>query len=167
MDPQVFQAIQRLVATSRIAALGTSRAGWPSVSMVPYALCTEPWSLLIHISALAQHTQDIMADPHVGVLITETDDGSRNPQTLARISIQARASRAIEDSHGYDTARETYLRRFPKAAISFGLGDFFLIRLVPHSARFIAGFGAIHDLTAADFVDLAQSADPRAPHTDP
>jgi putative heme iron utilization protein len=138
-----------------VAALGTLHAGSPRVSLVPYAVQQEAtWALLIHISGLALHTRDIQENPRVGAMIAEPDDGSRNPQTLARLSFQGLAQRVTEQSGGYLAAREAYLRRFPKSAINFGLGDFSLYRIVPLTGRFIAGFGQIHDLEADDFAAL-------------
>ena len=43
-----------------------------------------------------------------------------------------------------------WLERFPEQAINFELADFSFWRIVPRDARFVAGFGRIHNLSAGD-----------------
>jgi hypothetical protein len=48
------------------------------------------------------------------------------------------------------------LHTFSNAALNFQLGDFLLVRIRPHSARLVTGFGRIFDLSSDD---LASSED--------
>ena len=43
-----------------------------------------------------------------------------------------------------------WLERFPEQAINFELADFSFWQITPRDARFVAGFGRIHNLSAAD-----------------
>ena len=43
-----------------------------------------------------------------------------------------------------------WLARFPEQAINFRLADFSFWQIAPRDARFVAGFGRIHNLTAED-----------------
>jgi predicted phosphoadenosine phosphosulfate sulfurtransferase len=43
-----------------------------------------------------------------------------------------------------------WLQRFPQQAINFELADFSFWKIEPRDARFVAGFGRIHNLSAAD-----------------
>ena len=47
------------------------------------------------------------------------------------------------------------LARFPQQAINFELADFSFWKITPRDARFVAGFGRIHNLSAAQ---LSQAA---------
>jgi hypothetical protein len=40
------------------------------------------------------------------------------------------------------------LQRFPEQAINFELADFSFWKITPRDARFVAGFGRIHNLSA-------------------
>jgi hypothetical protein len=54
--------------------------------------------------------------------------------------------------------RAAWLARFPDSAISFGLADFAFFRISPRDARFVAGFGSIHNLSAAALVEASGDA---------
>lgn len=151
METQSSAALAELVRNNRVAALGTLRKGAPLVTMVPYAVSRELTSFMLHISRLAFHTQDILADPRVSLMICEPDTGDRDPQTLARVSVSGEAQEIAQDSAAFAGARGLYLARFPEAERNFSLGDFGLYRIEPHTARFVAGFGRIFNLTLRDF----------------
>ena len=151
-----------LIRTQRIASLGTLRDGFPFVSLVPFAETDDFSALLIHISRLALHTQDILQNPRVGLMIAEPDDGLKNPQTLPSASIQGEAVLVPRDSKNYEAFADRYLHKFPDAAMTFSLGDFELYQIDARSARFVAGFGQIFNFGQLDFQKAAQThIDPR------
>lgn len=151
MDAQAQRILADLIRTPRLAALGTLRNGAPEVSTTPFAASAGCTAFYIHISRLAHHTQNIMHDSRVSLMLAESDDGSRNPQTLARVSIQGDAALLSQSSSEYNSARSSYLAKFPSAAMNFTLGDFGLYKIEPRTARFVAGFGKIYTLTLEDF----------------
>jgi putative heme iron utilization protein len=122
--------------------------------MVLYAARSDLSDLFIHVSRLALHTGGLLAEPRVGLLIAEPDRPSRNPLSMARVSILGIAEPLEPDSTEFAEAREAYIAAHPNAAFNFELGDFLLIRIRPSSARFVAGFGRIVDLDAADWARL-------------
>ncbi len=152
-SPQLEYA--RLIKSQRVGFLGTLRDGSPTVSMVPYAETHDLSSFLIHISGLAQHTQDITHSSRVGLMIAEPDDGSRNPQTLARASIKGNAVIVPRNSSNYAELADLYIKNFPDSAMTFSLGDFELYRIEAKSARFVAGFGKIFNFGPVDFLEAA------------
>jgi putative heme iron utilization protein len=156
MDTQAQHILLNLIRNRRLAALGTLRNGAPEVSMVLFA--ASPTSFYLHISRLAHHTQNILHDSRVSLMLAEPDDGERNPQTLARVSIQGDAVLIDDASAEHDEARSVYLEKFPSAAMNFGLGDFGLYKIEPRTARFVAGFGQIFNLTAKDFKEAGKAA---------
>jgi hypothetical protein len=151
VDTQALHILAMLIRTLRIAALGTLRNGAPEVSITQFAASVEGTAFYIHISRLAHHTQNIARDSRVSLLLSESDDGTRNPQTLARVSIQGDAVLMNEASGEYESARTAYITKFPFAAMNFSLGDFGLYKIEPHAARFVANFGQIYNLTLDDF----------------
>lgn len=160
MDAESSATLAHLVRNNRVAALGTLRKGAPLVTMVPYAVSRDLTSFFVHISRLAFHTQDILADPRVCLMICEPDTGTRDPQTLARVSLSGEAQQVPDESAGFDESRRLYLARFPDAERNFSLGDFGLYRVEPRGARFVAGFGRIFNLTPRNFADAAASPQP-------
>lgn len=149
MDPQVLEALGALIRSRRVAALGTLRDGAPLVSMVAYAVEPRTPALLIHVSRLAYHTQDILADPRVGMLVAEEDvDPGRDPQTLGRVSLRGVAELVDRDEPDHSTLRGLYLERLPSAEPLFSFGDFGLFRVRVTGARFVAGFGRTYNLSA-------------------
>ena len=67
-----------------------------------------------------------------------------DPFTLMRVSIRGEAAQL---SGG---PKEAWLARFPAQAINFELADFSFWKITPRDARFVAGFGRIHNLSAAE-----------------
>ncbi len=57
-EPRLTGELRALLSTQRMAALGTlTDEGAPLVSMVPFAIERTLGCLVIHVSALAAHTQ--------------------------------------------------------------------------------------------------------------
>jgi putative heme iron utilization protein len=159
MDPKIGQDVVRLIREGRTAALGSVLDGHPLVTFVLYNPTPDLSGFDLHVSRLAQHTRALARDPRVGLLIAQPDSPRRNPQTLDRIAIQGHAEPIADGDPAFDIARESYIRRFPQSALNFELGDFFLVRIRPASARFISGFGKIFDLSADDISRFAGQVD--------
>ena len=101
----------------------------------------------VHVSRLAWHTQDMLQDPRVALSIAETDDARADPFTLMRVTIRGDALQVQDRENELKTR---WLRRFPAQAINFQLADFSFWTITPRDARFVAGFGRIHNLSAKD-----------------
>jgi putative heme iron utilization protein len=89
----------------------------------------------------------MLQDPRVSLSIAETDDGRADPFTFKRVSIRGDAAILKEEDL---SLKRQWLTRFPEQAINFELADFSFWRIAPSDARFVAGFGRIHNLTAED-----------------
>jgi heme iron utilization protein len=133
-------AVRALLESQSVAALGTLHRGEPYVSMVPFALDDEGPHFLIHVSALAPHTKDMLDSARVSLLILAPDSSAASPQARARATVQADAEQLLHDAPQYARAKTTYLARFPQAVDIFELPDFSIFRIRPVSVRFIGGF---------------------------
>ena len=120
----------------------------PGVALVPYAIAPGTEGLLVLVSALSAHTRDLLADPHVALLIAEADHAGGPPHALARVSLQARAAAIARDAATFAAARDAYAARFPDMAMLFDLGDFTLFLLVPTAVRVVTGFAQARNLRA-------------------
>lgn len=141
MDASPTAFLRSLLATRPVAALATLHRGEPAVSMVPFVRPPGAAHLLIHVSALATHTRDMLEHARVGVLVMAELDGPWTPQALPRVSLQADARQLARDGAEYERGKAQYLGRFADAAGMFELGDFSLFVLQPVSARLVGGFG--------------------------
>lgn len=111
----------------------------------------------VHVSRLAWHTQDMTADPCVALSIAQADDGRADPFTLMRLTIRGEAAQLPNAGGEFDALKQAWLARFPEQAINFELADFSFWRIAPRDARFVAGFGRIHNLSAAELAACSGS----------
>ncbi len=121
-------------------------------SMTLYLPAPDFSAFYVHVSRLAWHTQDMQHDARVALSIAETDDRRADPFTLMRVTIRGDA----EDLKGDVSLKDRWLERFPEQAINFQLADFSFWKIVPRDARFVAGFGRIHNLSADELRKAAQ-----------
>jgi heme iron utilization protein len=137
-------SLRELIEKERLAHLGTLRGGAPMVSMTLYLPEHDFSAFYVHVSRLAWHTQDMLQDARVALSISQSDDGRADPFTLMRVTIRGEATQ-IKDG-----PKDPWLKRFPEQAINFTLADFSFWRITPHDARFVAGFGRIHNLSPTE-----------------
>jgi heme iron utilization protein len=131
--------LRPLLESQTVAALGTLHRGEAYVSMVPFAL-TDAGELLIHVSALAVHTKDMIEHPRVSLLVMAPDADSPSPQARPRATLFGDAEPLAPDSADYAAAKALYLARFPQSAQVFELPDFTLFRVRPGAVRLVGGF---------------------------
>jgi len=148
MDPELSNRLRALIGSQEVAALGTLHDGEPFVSMVPYALLPEGAGFVIHVSALAAHTKDMVASPAVSLMVMAAPSPGVPPQALARVTIQGEAERIPGEVPIHEMAKRLYLERFPQSAQTFELGDFALFAIRPRQARYVGGFAQAKTVTA-------------------
>jgi putative heme iron utilization protein len=156
MNAELSLRLARLVQEHSTAALGTLHDEAPYVSLVPYAIAEDGSGFIIHVSTLAAHTKDMLADARVSLLIAESGGGAKPAQALERVSVQGTAQRIDSGAPERDGFKAAYLARFPDAEQMFGFADFAIFLIRPVAARFVAGFGAAHSLSAASMIKVLQ-----------
>lgn len=127
-------------------------------SMTLYLPAHDFSAFFVHVSRLAWHTQDMAADARVALSIAETDDRRADPFTFMRVSIRGGAFQIQNQDPQSKKLKTSWLGRFPEQAINFELADFSFWRVTPRDARFVAGFGRIHNLSAAELRAAASQA---------
>jgi putative heme iron utilization protein len=147
VDAETSRLLRQLVLKERIAHLATLRNAAPMASMTLYLAESDLSAFYVHVSRLAWHTQDMAHDPRVALSIAETDDRRADPFTLMRVTVRGDAAQMQGRN---DELKSRWLARFPEQAINFELADFSFWRIAPRDARFVAGFGRIHNLSAAE-----------------
>jgi putative heme iron utilization protein len=147
MDSDARTALLTLIRKERIAHLATLRAGAPMASMTLYLAEENLSAFYVHVSRLAWHTQDMLKDPRIALSIAQADDGRADPFTLMRVTVRGEAGQLQRENA---SLKERWLARFPEQAINFQLADFSFWKIAPRDARFVAGFGRIHNISAAE-----------------
>lgn len=137
-----------LIRSQRWAALATAEDNVPHVSSVAYACEDDLSGFLLHLSRLASHTGRLLKNPRASLLISESDDGRGDPQTLARLSMTGRVEHVPRQSERYAACLQTYLKRLPESEPLFAFSDFELFRFVPDEIRYVAGFARAYTFTA-------------------
>jgi len=149
MDAETAALLKNLLAKERTAHLATLRGGAPMASMTLFMPERDFSAFYVHVSRLAWHTQDMMQDARVALSVSETDDGRADPFTLMRVTVRGEALQLEQGP------KDAWLARFPEQAINFTLADFSFWKITPRDARFVAGFGRIHNISAKELEAIA------------
>jgi putative heme iron utilization protein len=147
-DPKT--AARKLMREARSGALATLMAGSgdPYCSLVNVAAAADGSPLLL-ISRLAVHTQNILADARVSLMLDERKEG--DPLQGARVMLLGAVAKTDSDD-----AKRRYLAFQPEAEMFAGFTDFAFYQVKLKGAHLVAGFGRIVDLKPADLLtDLA------------
>lgn len=141
-------AARTLVAQSRRGVLGTldRHSQGPYTSLIELAPVNEQGQVLLLLSTLADHTQNLIADGRASVLCSPAWDDPE-PLASARVSLLGTLSRCEPD----ETLSQVYLEAHPQAASYIHFKDFALYLLHVERARFIAGFGRMDWLDAQTY----------------
>ena len=141
-------AARRLVRSQDRASLATTLAGdgTPYASLVLYATLPDSTPILL-LSALAEHTKNLKADPRASLLVDGTA-GLPDPLTGARVTLVGRLEEV-----GEAAAQARYLARHPSAETYVGFGDFRFYALRAARTHLVAGFGRIHWIDASAMLD--------------
>jgi putative heme iron utilization protein len=145
-----------LLRRSRQGALATLMAssGDPYCSLVNVASHCDGSPILL-ISRLALHTQNILSDPRVSLMLDERAEG--DPLEGARIMLAGRAEQAADADAA--VLRRRYLNAHPSAEVFVKFKDFSFFRIRPAGAHLVAGFGRIVDLEPGQFLTDISDAD--------
>ncbi len=117
-----------------LATQSTQLAGYPFASILPF-VPDERHRPVFLISALGEHTKNLLADHRASFLVSSPD--GKNALTGSRLTFVGDVTPV--DASPNLVAR--YLRYQPDAKQYLELGDFAFFRLTPRRARYVAGFG--------------------------
>jgi heme iron utilization protein len=148
-DFDAGKVARSLLRRSRQGALATLMAGSgdPYCSLVNAASHPDGSPILL-ISRLALHTQNILADSRVSLMLDERVEG--DPLEGSRIMLAGRAEPA--GAADLEIMRRRYLNAHPTAEVFVNFKDFAFFRIRPTAAHLVAGFGRIVDLRPEQFL---------------
>ena len=145
----VIDLLHRAVAAT-LATHSVTLPGYPYATVVPN-VADEHHRPVLYISALAEHTRNLLADPRVSLSIAAPD--AANVQAAARLTLVGDAE--LFEPTEAQLAR--YLRYQPEAADYMEL-DFMFFRIQPRRVRFIEGVGKMGWFESGEWKDLLAMA---------
>ncbi|MEM0898512.1 MAG: DUF2470 domain-containing protein [Pseudomonadota bacterium] len=149
-DAEAIRQAKELIHTARHASLAANpkeAGGHPSVSRVQTSTDTDG-ALVVLTSALSPHTQAMIDQPNVSLLIGEPGKG--DPLAHPRITVFARTEKIAHDTPEHARLRHRHLSRHPKAELYVDFGDFSFFKLHIVGASLNGGFGKAYELTEQD-----------------
>ncbi|PKO80623.1 MAG: pyridoxamine 5'-phosphate oxidase [Betaproteobacteria bacterium HGW-Betaproteobacteria-13] len=146
LSPESALSLLHEAEFGTLATHSSQLPGYPYATVVPYVL-DEGHQPVLCISALAEHTKNILADPRVSLSVILP--GGEDVQDTARLTLVADAERVEPD----EALRARYLRYLPKTEDLLAL-DFMFIRLRPKRIRYIGGVGRMGWVEEADWAAL-------------
>ncbi|MDP3088794.1 MAG: DUF2470 domain-containing protein [Methylotenera sp.] len=124
----------RTTQSGVLSTFSTKFAGYPFGSVAPFVLDHSGQPIIL-ISTIAEHTQNIIANPKVSLLVFAGDE---DLQANARLTIIGESKKIDKEDANL---RARYLRYFPQATSYFDMHDFNFYRIEIAQVRYIAGFG--------------------------
>jgi putative heme iron utilization protein len=150
--PALARSLLRRRRQGALATLMTG-SGDPYCSLVNLASHPDGSPILL-ISQLALHTQNLLADPRVSLMLDERAAG--DPLEGARIMLGGIAEQNPNDDA---LLRRRYLNAHPSAGVFVNFADFSFFRIRPQAIHLVAGFGRIIDLNPDQVLTDLSGAD--------
>ena len=125
----------------------------PRASYAPFVYDSAAFH--VYLSRLSEHTQELIANPVVSILIIADEADTTQIFARMRLSYLCKAETIDRGKPGYDPTLNHFKRRFGNVIdLLQSLPDFVLFRLTPTSGRFVTGFGQAYDLAGNRLDDL-------------
>jgi heme iron utilization protein len=156
-EPTFAERARTLVYLGRMGSLSTlsrNQPGFPFGSVMPYELDDHGRPIFL-ISTMAMHTQNLQADPHASLLVTQQDtDGE--PLGASRVKLLGNVLPVPELELA--EARKLYLQRHANSKYWVDFEDFSFYRMDVVDVYYVGGFG-VNGLVSAS---IMTSQDPLA-----
>jgi putative heme iron utilization protein len=149
-EPSFAERARTLLYLGRVGSLSTlsrKQPGFPFGSVMPYA-ADERGRPIFLISTMAMHTQNLLADPHASLLVTQPDAGS-DPLGASRVTLLGSAQ-AVGEAEVAE-ARKLYLARYENSKYWVDYEDFSFYRMEVVDVYYVGGFGMMGWISAPDY----------------
>ena len=151
---QAYASLLQSCSTLQLATLSPDNQ--PEASYAPYIYVDGRY--YIFVSELASHTQNILHDPNVSLMLIESEADARNLFARKRFSAQCLAIEISREADSYVSLLDQLEQRFGSTiGMLRTLPDFHLFELQPQQGRLVIGFGKAFELDASQLVQLANS----------
>ncbi|MGH7962326.1 MAG: HugZ family protein, partial [Candidatus Binatia bacterium] len=127
-EPSFAEWARTLMSLGRVGMLSTvsrKHPGWPFGSVMPYGLDEQGRPVFL-ISVMAMHTQNLRADPHTSLLVTQPG-WTGDPLAGARVTVMGQVTEL--PATDLERTRAAYLARYENAASWVDFDDFAFYRM--------------------------------------
>ena len=149
-EPTFAERAHTLLYLGRIGSLSTvsrKQPGFPFGSVMPYGLDDHGRPIFL-ISTMAMHTQNLQADPHASLLVTQEDtDGE--PLGASRVTLLGNVLPVPKPELA--EARKLYLERHANSKYWVDFEDFSFYRMHVVDVYYVGGFGVMGWVSVADY----------------
>jgi hypothetical protein len=114
---------------------------------MPYGLDDRGRAIFL-ISTMAMHTQNLQADPHASLLVTQQDTEGE-PLGASRVTLLGNVLAVPE--HELAEARKLYLERHANSKYWVDFEDFSFYRMDVVDVYYVGGFGVMGWVSASDY----------------
>jgi len=149
-EPTFGERSQTLMYLGRMGSLSTlsrKQPGFPFGSVMPYGLDDHGRPIFL-ISAMAMHTQNLQADPHASLLVTQSDTEGE-PLGASRVTLLGNVLRIPKPELA--EARKLYLERHANSKYWVDFEDFSFYRMDVVDVYYVGGFGVMGWVSALDY----------------
>src|SRR5262249_19814351 len=149
-EPNYAERARTLVYLGRMGSLSTlsrKQPGFPFGSVMPYGLDDHGRPMFL-ISTMAMHTQNLQADPHASLLVTQPDTEGE-PLGASRVTLLGNVLRVARPELA--EARKLYLERHANSKYWVDFEDFAFYRMDIVDVYYVGGFGVMGWVSAPDY----------------
>ncbi len=136
------EALQQLLTETQTLHLSSIQSdGLPNISYAPY-ICDEQGAYYVFVSQLASHTQDLLNNQIIAIMLTKDEQDTKQIFARTRLTYQCQVEEVSKDEQNYPSLLDQFAIKFGNViSVLRDLPDFILFRLIPKSGRFVMGFG--------------------------
>jgi heme iron utilization protein len=149
-EPSFAERTRTLMYLGRIGSLSThsrKQPGFPFGSVMPHGLDDHGRPIFL-ISTMAMHTQNLQADPHASLLVTQPDAGG-DPLGASRVTLLGNVLPVPEPEVA--EARKLYLTRHANSKYWVDFEDFSFYRMDVVDVYYVGGFGVMGWVSALEY----------------
>lgn len=152
---KLLDAFDQFKASVKTLSLSTlDQNSKPRASYAPFVEGNDG-CFYIFVSQLAAHTQDLLINSEVSILLLEDEKESRQIFARQRISYQCQVEVVESDNRSYTIILDDMEKRFGNVVdLLRTLPDFILFRLVPYKGQYVKGFGKAYTLIGDSLQEL-------------
>jgi len=159
MKAKPEEALKELQDTVQSLFLSTMTIdGKPNGSYAP-CIMDDNGNFYIFVSQLASHTNDLLHNPSLSILLVEDEQDARQLFARKRASYYCHSSVVEKSSVHYDVLMDLFEARFGSIiSLLRSLPDFVLFKLEIKSGSFVNGFAQAYEITKNGLVHKDPSA---------
>jgi hypothetical protein len=149
-EPSFAERARTLVHLGRIGSLSTlsrKQPGFPFGSVMPYSL-DERGRPIFLISTMAMHTQNLKADTHASLLVTQPN-AEADPLGASRVTLLGNVLAVPEPDLA--PTRKLYLERYENSKYWVDYEDFSFYRMEVVDVYYVGGFGVMGWVAASEY----------------